>query len=169
MGGIVLIELLCGDSIKDAFNHFHIHSYCTYLGSRYQVWVLENDEDLDRLSNISDEDWNSDWGWWRYATGCNIDYYPTHTFTINGNELLCWYDEDELNDFVEGWSEEDTDKESLKNEFFDQKYSRLSMFLCDMYGASNESNVCAVSVGLARLNGITLSELFNNYEGWETE
>ena len=41
-----MIELLCGDNIKAAFNHFCTHAYCTYLGSQYQVWILENDEDF---------------------------------------------------------------------------------------------------------------------------
>ena len=149
-------EILSGDGFENGAAHFHIEAKRTYHSSRFDVWELE-DAEFTRLCSLHESDWNGAFGWWRYAKGCNIEHYPVHTFSVNGKEMLGWYDEDRLADYVSllGFSEED---------YFAEPFQRLTAYLSAVIGVSTETNICAVSVGLARLNNITLSGLFEKYE-----
>ena len=71
---------------------------------------------------------------------------PIHTFLINGKAMLGWYDEYGLFDHI------------------DDEYFYLTDYLLKMFGISTEKNICSVSVGLAKLNNMTLSQLFEMYQ-----
>lgn len=149
-------EILTGDGFENGSAHFRITAKRTYHGSRFDVWELEETE-FTKLCSIQKSDWQGSFGWWRYAEGCNIEHYPVHAFSVNGKVMLGWYDEDRLADYVGllGFPEED---------YFAEPFQRLTAYLSVVIGASTETNICAVSVGLARLNNITLSGLFEKYE-----
>lgn len=46
-----------------------------------------------------------------------------------------------------------------------REYDYLTEYMCDEIGASMEKNVCALAVDLARINNITMGELFTKYQG----
>ena len=70
---------------------------------------------------------------------------------VNGHDMLAWADEP--------WEDEDEDEE------FEIYASCLTDYLCDVVGASQPKNVCAVAVDLAKYNNMTMGELFAKYEG----
>ena len=103
-------------------------------------------------------------GWWRYAKGSSIeDYpedYPTYMFIINSQEMIGYYNSQRYYDFFE---DEDEDEDDDMNWYY--TYDHLTDYISNEFGASTESNVCAISVSLAKLNNMKLSELFEKYEG----
>lgn len=46
-------------------------------------------------------------------------------------------------------------------------YDYLTDYISNEFGASMESNVCAIAKSLAKLNNMKLGELFEKYEGIE--
>ena len=78
-------------------------------------------------------------------------------------------DEYDLDEFIESEKEiredEQISDEELTKEFLSTEYYDLTDYLSQMFGASTEKNVCAISIGLAKLNSITLGKLFEKYQG----
>lgn len=160
---IQTIEILGNDELEQAFNDLGIIANHTYCGKYCCVWEISK-LDFDKLCNIPDNKWKVNWGWWRYAEGSVIRNYPTKAFTVNNSTMIGYYDSDRLNDYIEFWAEDDeTTKEEAKQDYFSRSYDGLRSYLCDVIGASTESNVCAVAKDIARLNGLTLGELFCKY------
>lgn len=153
-------EILAGGGIRNAFVCLGITAKQTYDGDSYEVWEL-SDYDFNRLCANENEDaiWEDDWGWWRYAKGSSIedypDDYPINTFIINSQEMLGYFDSRRYYDVFE-------------DEYDDMSwyytYDYLTDYISNEFGASTESNVCAIAKSLAKLNNITLAELFNKYE-----
>lgn len=148
-------EILAGGSFNNAVAALSLGARLTYKGRWLEVWALE-DEDFQKLLTVGESDWPEFFGWWRSANGCNIEHYPTHTFTVNGKEMVGWYDEQRLDDYV--------DDEFTEEYYFAEAYPSLTAYLSEVIGTSTEKNVCAVAVGLARLNNLALSELFEQYQ-----
>ena len=137
------VEIL-GNDIELALELYNIYFIKTYNGKTMSVYEISID-DFMLLSKIPEEKWDVDWGWWRYAEGSNLRFYPTYTFSVNNKKMIGFYDE--------------RYSENSKNEF----YSGIRDYLCHAIGASTETNVCAIAIDLARLNGLTLGELFRRY------
>ena len=81
-----MIEILAGDGIEYAFEELSINAIRTYQGNNnkipcYEVWELSRDE-FDKLATIKEEDWQNDYGWYRYATG-SIMWDTDAIFTVN--------------------------------------------------------------------------------------
>lgn len=173
-------EILGGDGIEKAFEALDIKANYTYKrimppdnhwyhGEAHEVWELD-DEDFETLCDIKEEDWKEKWGWWRSAEGTNLEGEPTRKMIIKGKEITAWYCEQKLSDYIEAFleddyieefdSEEDA-KDQLILEYFtdEHKYSDFLEYCCEEWGASTERNVCAIAVGLAKLNGMTMGEL----------
>lgn len=165
---VQVVEILGGDELQNSFTALGIQAKNTYKDSRYEVWEL-SDGDFEKICNVPDEEWREDWGWWRCAEGCNLDSFPTHSFKVNNEEMIGWYDEYALDEFIESEKEiredEHISDDELTKEFLSTEYSDLTDYLSQMFGASTEKNVCAISIGLAKLNGITLGQLFEKYQG----
>ena len=138
------IDVLAGGGFENAVKKLKVHGEKRWGNDKYEVWRLDKSA-FDVLVSVSDEEWKPEWGWWRSAEGCNIEDWPTHTFVVNGKEMKGWYRAGE--DFR-----------------LNLNYSSLTDYLCEVIGASTEKNVCAVSVGLAKLNGVALPILFDKYE-----
>ena len=170
-----MIEILAGDGIEYAFDELNISAKKTYQGkedatSYYEVWEL-SEEDFKKLSTITEEEWQDDYGWYRYAEGSIMG--PTNaTFTINRREMLAWDGIRRL-DLLDQWRGESESTKMIfyhsfkeyEYYFMPRKYRKLTEYLCDELGVSTERNVCALTVDLAKANNMTLAELFKIYEG----
>lgn len=123
----------------------------TYKGNRYEVYSV-SDELFDVMCDMTEERFEELAGedaWWRSAEGSILGTPDTKVY-INGHEMLGWSGE--------RWEDEDEDDEF-------EIYSRsLSDYLCDVIGASQPKNVCALAVDLAKYNNMTMGELFTKYE-----
>lgn len=117
-----IFEILAGDEFAHAVDILGINAYLVYFGSDYEVWWIA-DYELDKLIAIPDDDWKPEWGWWRYADGCNITDWPTKRFIVNGASMLGWYRE----------SDESPDVSKKAN-----RYDCLTSYMCNEIGASTE-------------------------------
>lgn len=142
---------ILGNNMEQFFNK-EVSGRCTYKGGMYEVWEVPDglfdfmcDMTEERFVELAGED-----AWWRHSEGSNLGV-PDTTVHINGNEMIGWADEP--------WEDEDEDDE------FEIYASCLTSYLCDVIGASQPRNVCAVAVDLAKYNNMTMGELFNKYEG----
>lgn len=152
-----------GLGLEKAFEELSISAHKTYEGNTYfddktQIWKLSN-EDYDKLCEIKEEDWKDDWGWWRGAIGSNM-CSQIKRYSINHHYMLGW----------DGYKREEMEKEnkslSPKDRYYEpRKYETLLRYIVNEIGASTEKNVCAICVDLARINNITMGELFRGYQG----
>lgn len=127
------------------------HADITYAGNRYEVWKVD-DELFKQMCDMSEEEFvelAGDDAWWRQSDGSNLGT-PNATVYINGKEILGWVDEP--------WEDENDDEWEIHS-------NSLTSYLCDVIGASQPKNVCACAMDLAKYNNMTISELFNKFEG----
>lgn len=142
---------ILGNNLEQFFNS-EIDGNRTYKGNRYEVWEISN-EVFDAMCDMSEErfiELAGEDAWWRSAEGSNLGTPDTKVY-VNGHEMLGWAGEP--------WDDEDEDDE------FEIYTSSLTNYMCDVIGASQPKNVCALAVDLARYNCITMGELFTKYEG----
>ena len=122
-----------------------------YKGARYEVWEISDDLFKD-MCDITEEmfiDLAGENAWWRYAEGSVLDAPDTKVY-VNGLEMLGWTDGT--------WDDEDEEDE------YEIHSSSLTSYLCDVVGASQPKNVCALAMDLAKYNNMTMGELFKKYE-----
>lgn len=123
---------------------------------KHQVWEVK-DKDFEILCNIDEDSWKSEWGWWRHSEGSNMDNSLSE-FYINNQKITAW----------DGTSRIETNKEAEDEDdeyLFEREYSNLLEYFCDEMGASQPRNICALAVDLAKINNMTMSELFQVYQG----
>lgn len=144
-----MIEILISGKVEKDFERIGVQAKRTYGTDTTEYGVYEVSEKdfkllCDEPDEISDENWLE--GGWRYAEGSNQSEAKA-TLIIKGKELRCWYNpiDDEEPYFPE--------------------YDVLLTYLCDEMGCSQSRNVCALTVDLAKYNGMKLSELFKTYQG----
>lgn len=136
-----MAEIFGGNGLHRAFKALNIDAKRTYKSSHepyYEVWEL-NKKDIKTLEEIME--WDSSWGWWRSAKGSNMGT-PVHFFTINGQFMIGW---------------ETQDGNDTYDSLMDYFHKGLSVGM--------ESNICALAVDLGRANGMTMSRLFQTFEG----
>lgn len=142
---------ILGNNLEQFFNT-EINGERTYKGNRYEVWEV-SDEVFNIMCEMSEErfvELAGEDAWWRSAEGSNQSV-PDTTVHINGHEMLAWAGEP--------WEDDEEDDE------FEIYASCLTNYLCDVIGASQPRNVCALAVDLAKYNNMTMGELFVKYEG----
>lgn len=175
-----MVEILAGGHFERAVQALDLTSaICTYhytppknsYREDYQVWEL-SDEDFSNLCSVNEEDWNSDWetgwGWWRYAEGSSLGA-TSAVYAIHGVEILAW---DGYNRLYRCRGCESmssglclgTDKDLLEC-YGSRSFPDLITYLNEEIGASTERNVCACTIELAKQNNMKLSELFKKYLG----
>jgi hypothetical protein len=136
-----MAEIFGGNGLHRAFKVLNIDAKRTYKSAHepyYEVWELDR-KDLKLLEEV--EEWQSNWGWWRYAKGSNMGT-AADFFTINGQFMIGW---------------ETQDGNDTYDSLMDYFHKGLSVGM--------ESNICALAVDLARVNGVSLGRLFEMYEG----
>ena len=147
-----MTEIL-GNNLERFFEHidkYGVESSLTYKGERYEVWEVDDDL-FPEMCDMSEEEFVELAGedaWWRQSNGCVLDTPDTKVY-INGHEMLGWANKH--------WEDEEEDE-------FEIYASCLTDYLCDVVGASQPKNVCAVAVDLAKYNNMTMGELFTKYE-----
>jgi hypothetical protein len=136
-----MAEIFGGNGLHRAFKALNIDAKRTYKSSHepyYEVWEL-NKKDIKALEEIME--WQNDWGWWRSAKGSNMGT-PVDFFTVNGQFMIGW---------------ETQDGNDTYDTLMDYFHKGLSIGM--------ESNICALAVDLGRANGMTMSRLFQTFEG----
>ena len=136
-----MAEIFGGNGLHRAFKALNIEAKRTYKSSHepyYEVWDL-NKKDLKILEETME--WDSTWGWWRSAKGSNMGT-AANFFTINGQFMIGW-------ETVDG----------------DDTYDSLMDYFHKGLKVGMESNMCALAVDLARVNGMTMAKLFQTFEG----
>lgn len=151
---------ILGGNLEKAFEELYIDAQMTYMGrtildDNTQIWEVE-DKDFERLCELEEEDWKTDWGWWRSAEGSNM-FNELDDYIINGQSIIAWDGTNRVE------SEEEEDEEDRW--WFEREYNSLFEYFCEEIGASQPRNVCALAVDLARINNIKMSELFQRYQG----
>lgn len=166
-----MAEILAGNGIHKAFRTLGIDAKRTYKSSHepyYEVWEIDK-KDIRVLEDTID--WSGDWGFWRYAKGSNMGT-ACSIFDVNGKELIAW-DGSRRDDLYDDWSQESFEEKAAYHHSFKEyeeammprKYDSLLEYLCDEIGASTATNVCALAVDLGRVNGKTMAQIFQTYEG----
>ena len=166
-----MAEIFGGNGLHRAFKALGMDAKITYKSSHepyYEVWEL-NKKDLKVLEEIME--WQENWGWWRAARGSNMGTACSF-FTVNGKELIAW-DGPKREDLMNDWdNESDEEKAACHYRFKEYEeiymphtYDTLIEYMRKELGASMESNICALAVDLARVNGVSMARLFEIYEG----
>lgn len=181
-----MYQILTGKNFERAVKAIPLKSaVCGYISSikDYCVWEI-SEEDYKRLDSYYDEYdyfeegqkpkiWKSEWGWWRWCSGSNINGDPVHDFIVKGNTVKLHYSDDTLLDFIKDSledfkSENGVMSKELKEklvkeateEFFAREYIDFLDYCINQYGASTAKNVCAISVESAKLNNMTMAEFW---------
>ena len=170
---------IIGERMIPVFEGLNIPYKSTYQGyigywPNFEVYEI-SDEDYEKLSNISDEVWDSianDFSWWRGAKGSNMGI-PNEIFTINGKEIIAWDNVAKIIDLECNWYKmTDEEHEEWDNDLYEYLeaycpiyYNDLLEYFCEVLGASTERNVCALATDLAKYNNMTIGELFSIYGG----
>ena len=147
---------ILGGELDKAFEELNMNAKKTYESKNlhyeyqevYQVWEL-SDEDFEKICNMSEKDWKDNWGWWRSAEGSNM-CSPIYRYNINHHYIKAW---------------DGNTRERNSKDCWPREYEYLTEYICDEIGASMEKNICALAVDLAKINGITMGELFRKYQG----
>lgn len=169
-----MIEILTSPGFEAVMKALKVDSSMTYAyqpsdpsvwADGFEVWCVP-EEALSVLSGLPEDAWldRFDDKWWRYCEGTNLEGSPTHCFKINGKGLICWNNPE----FVDYETDEEADGQLV---FFarDLRYSNVLQYCCEEWGASTPKNVCAICTGLAKLNGLSMSELFAKYLQEDTD
>ena len=145
---------ILGDNLKkffDTVDNPPNDADITYAGRKYEVWKV-SDELYEKMCDMSEEEFVELAGedaWWRSSEG-SILGKPITKSIVNGEPFVCWDDY-----YLPDEYEEEPCKE----------FESLSEYLCNEVGASLPRNVCACAMDLAKYNDMTMSELFEKYEG----
>jgi len=144
-------EILAQNLDGIALYELDLFAKMTYKGELYQIWKLEEDE-FKKLCEVPEEKWKKEYGMWRYSEGSNVGNCIS-TFIINEKHITAW--DGDLR--VEALHEDEV--------FRGRKYKTLLEYFCEELGASQPKNICALAVELAKINNITMGELFVIYQG----
>lgn len=159
-----MIEILAGGGFENAVKELGLNAEKKHDDGEYQVWEVDMIS-FGKLCLIADDSaWKEHWGWWRHCTGCNLVGSMTHQFIVNGKTMLGFVNEQQLQDFLDYHECEEEEDRLTEEDYFSTPYGTLTEYLCDEIGASTEKNICAISVDLAKMNGMTMAELFDRYQ-----
>lgn len=145
---------IIGGKLDLAFKELDIEATKTYesatneFGSRIQVWVLP-DESYNKLINITEDDWEYNYGWFRLG-GCNYEGDILTNFMINGEEMIGF--------------------EVANHRFVDEElevleYDSFSDWFYDYMNLSKLENMAYFANSLAKYNQMSITEFFIKFEG----
>lgn len=152
----------------------YVQRYSGNIGYWPNFGVYEiTDESFNKIDGISDEDWNKNYSdsWWRWAQGSNMGL-PDWEFIINGQKIDAWRNKYRLQEYINEYYDLDDEEQKEYDSEIDyvdtwmgHEYKDLLEYFCEELGASTESNVCALTIDLAKYNEISLATLFRIYGG----
>ena len=167
-------EILTGRNFKNAVEELNLTARETYKESSpsdsyrepYSVWEL-SDESYDIISDIEEDDWKGEWGWWRYAEGTSIEGSPKLLTDINSKEIIVWLNEvkfeDRVNDEIEDLEEDEEVKINPNVETFEGTKNAIFFALYNYYGYEGQhfTNKWLGMNDALKAHGITVT----GYEG----
>lgn len=107
------------------------------------VWELDN-ENFEKLSGISEENWKSEYGWWRQSR-CIYEGFAEREYIVNGKSMNGY-----IND---------------KSDYVYTSHKSFIDWLSNTFNLGTEKNLTAFATSLASDNGLTLAEFMNKYQG----
>ena len=168
------MEILAGGGIEKAFEHFGIEATRTYHWDNpnapvpidYEIWEITA-PDLKMIGEIPDEEWQDDWGWFRYSEGTVLENNgTTREATINGF-LLDVFTNDNWERAVHESIEDDEIATKIIKDREHSVYPNLLAYLLQEFNVSMETNIAAITCGLAKINKMTMAELWRRCQGEE--
>ena len=163
-----MIEILTSPEFERVLDAFGLTGIKTYTyhpddpivwADGFEVWQIQKDS-LQVLSSLSEGEWIDRFEdrWWRYCDGTNLEGGQTRRFEIGGCWLVCWNNPD-ISDYA---VDEEEDGQLV---FCDRDlcYDNILQYCAEEWGATTPKNVCAICAGLAKLNEMTMGELFHAY------
>lgn len=167
------VEIIGWGGIENAFRANSIDAKKTYevhVPHEIPFAIYEiTREELDWLNTYTEDTWLNQWGWYCYSDGSNMGV-PDKKYIINGIEILAWDDERERW-CVDCPAYEKCNRTEKEMDFCYQRrrFDHLFDYFHSEIGVSQMRNITALSVDLAKYNGMTLAELFKKTtKGWET-
>ena len=173
-----MIEIL-GGHLKQFFNRIcklndsytAKLNYLTEEPYRIEIWSISNDL-FEFIKQMDDNQFlelsGCDEAYWRNAVGSNQGvptfYYCYIKFNNKFQEMICWLkDEDKPDTSICQTCTRDycDSRDCFHTELI---YESLFDYLCNYMGASNPTNVTALSMDLAKANHLTLADLFKKYQ-----
>ena len=141
---------ILGYNLQKPFDDLNIDGELMYSSDAIDVEVWEiSHSGYDALISADSSIWSDRYfgSWWRYSIGCTLEGSETHTFTVNGSPMTGWVIHDDY------------------REYHGYDYPSLFNYMLNEFGVSTETNISAVSSGLAKLNNMTIAELWKKYQG----
>lgn len=131
-------------------------SKTSYWIDGFEIWEVP-DFFIDDANDFSEEQWCSLFPdqWFRSSSGTVLEDYSLEirTFIINGIPLNCWVNPEKLQDFI--FDDSDEEREC--------SYSNILQYCSEEWSVGQPRNICAICVGLAKMNNLTLGDLFTRY------
>lgn len=146
-----MFEILVWGDITKEFERLGINPKCSWSGTGWSpdddMYVYELTEaEFQTLINDPkpDEEWMKENCAWRHSKGSNMTD-PIKRRTINGK-------------YIKAWSDPERDIYGVC------PFDHLLRYFCDHVGISQPRNVTALAVDLAKINGLTMAQLFAKYQ-----
>lgn len=156
--GFEIVTKVLGIEAKKTYSFIPTES--SYWIDEFEIWEVP-ESFIDESNNISEEEWCSLFPdqWFRGSAGTVLEYYglEIREFTINGAKLNCWVNPEKLQDFIFDDLDDDLDEER------EYSYSNVLQYCSEEWSVGQPRNICAICVGLAKMNNMTLGELFTRY------
>lgn len=157
----------------------------------YEIWELSDSDYITISETYIDEYiascnsdntfpvWKETWGWWRWCDGSSIELSPTHTFTINGNDIELYYDEMSVKDYANNILKDQNDEDywpidkleeipkNIKEDYFIEngRFNDIFDYCSEVWRVSTEKNRVAIIVANAKLNNLPIYEFMLKVAG----
>lgn len=165
-----MIEILTSPGFEIVISVLDIQAertYCftsnetSYWINGFEIWKV-SESFIKDMNDFSDDEWNSLFPdqWWRSCAGTNLedsDFKIIH-FKINDLDLLCWENPQKIEDYI---FEEEDGQEYVDDRPYE--YSNILQYCSEEWDVGQPRNICAICVGLAKINHLSLGELFTKY------
>lgn len=154
----IVVKIL---EVKAEMTYCFIPSETTYWINGFEIWKVP-ESFIDDMKDFSDDEWNSLFPdqWWRSCDGTNLEDSSCKvvSFEINGKNILCWENPEKIKDYI---FEESSGQECFGTRSYE--YSNVLQYCSEEWDVCQPKNVCAICVGLAKINHMSLGELFKIY------
>jgi hypothetical protein len=141
----------------------------------YEVWELSYSD----FQTINECDWQTSWGWWRWTDGSLIEFSPTHTFIINGEEINLYYDEMSLKAYANNLLQDPYDEkywpivdanripEHIKEDYFlyNRMFNDIFDYCATIWQMKTEKNRADVIIANAKLNNLSVVDFLKKVAG----
>lgn len=166
------MEILAGGEIKNAFDNFGIKATRTYHWTNpasendvtFEIWEITA-PDLKVLGDFPNDEWKPEWGWFRYSEGTVLENDgTTRKAKINGVELDV-FTNDHWCASVRTFIDDKEIAEEMIKEREKAEYKDVLSYLLQEFNVTSETNIAAITCGLAKINNMTMAGLWKLCQG----